>query len=94
VTPSFWQFLHERWGRILIGFVCWTAASFLVIPRLPVWAQVMVYCAIACWFAYQLGAQSERARAVRELEKEIARIDRVCRALNELTELVKPRENH
>jgi hypothetical protein len=74
---SFWQFVRERWGRILLGTVTWTAACAVVNACCPPWARVLWNTLAWCWLAYQWGTIRERERAWKELlaARELHRAD-------------------
>lgn len=64
---SFWQFVRERWLRILLVTVAWTASCVVVSHYCPPWARVLWNALAWCWLSYQWGAIRERERAWKEL---------------------------
>ena len=48
--------------RLVVATVVWTLASFVLIPRLPIWARVAITGAVYLDLAYMWGVMSERKR--------------------------------
>jgi hypothetical protein len=67
MPPTFWQFVRERWARILLGTVAWTAACAVVNAYCPPWIRWLWNSLAWCWLSYHWGAVRERERCSKAL---------------------------
>lgn len=78
---SFLQFVAKKWWPLTLWTVGWAVMNFVVIKRLPIWAQIAVYGLVIIYFAYEYGVITERGRQLRQHI-------RLCEELAEMHELM------
>jgi hypothetical protein len=87
MAPTFWQFVRERWGRILLGTSAWTVACVVVNVYCPCWARWVLQATACCWLSYQWGGIHERRQCSKELlearDRHCADLDRFVAYLAE-----------